>query len=118
MTKQELEQRLIDHSVNVLNSIEMIKINGNYNNLKEQLIRSCTSAALNYGEAQSAESKRDFIHKIGVIMKELRETYINLSIMKEITLSDSPVNFENLLRETNELIAIFHKSLQTARKNP
>jgi four helix bundle protein len=118
MTKKELENRLIDFSVAVLKAIDQIKNDKKSLNLVEQLVRSCTSAALNYGEAQSAESKKDFIHKIGVIMKELRETQINLSILAQINPYIDSSDFQHILNENDELLAIFHKTIQTARKNP
>ncbi len=81
--------------------------------LSEQLIRSATSSALNYGEAQGAESKRDFIHKMGVILKELRESSINLKLLiRRRMLKD-----DKALRENHELIAIFVASIQTAKRN-
>ena len=118
MTKKELEKRLIDFSVAVLKAIDQINNDKKSLNLAEQLVRSCTSAALNYGEAQSAESKKDFIHKISIIMKELRETQINLSILRQINPQLDSSDFQKILSENDELLAIFHKTIQTARKNP
>ena len=79
--RKELEERLIDYSVLVFELSNKIdkQFFGNY--LINQLLRSSASAALNYGEAQSAESKKDFIHKIGVVLKELRESDVNLKII-------------------------------------
>lgn len=85
--------------------------------LAKQLIRSSTSAALNYGEAQGAESKKDFIHKQSVLLKELRETYINLLIIEDNKLSKSPVLIASIVKECNELICIFVTSIQTAKSN-
>jgi four helix bundle protein len=60
------------------------KLDGSYasQHMSKQLIRSATSAALNYGEAQSAESSRDFLHKMKISLKELRESLVNLKIQK------------------------------------
>ena len=72
---------------------------------------------MNYGEAQSAESRADFIHKMKICLKELRETIIALKITgrKPLTNNIEIVNKEII--ECNELISIFVKSIQTANKN-
>jgi len=80
------------------------------------LVRSGSSPALNYGEAQAAESRNDFIHKMKVILKELRESMVSLKIIERRTMH----NLENTLvakNECNQLIAIFVKSIETAKKN-
>ena len=109
---------MISFSSSVLKEVQKLKKDQARNHLSGQIIRSSTAVALNYGEAQSAESKRDFIHKSGIVLKELRETYINLSLIKD--LEENPESLKalsNLLQENNELIAIFHKTVQTARQN-
>lgn len=82
-----------------------------------QLIRSGTSPALNYGEGQSAESRKDFIHKLKVVLKELRESHINLKIIDKggILPRDNQVLFG--IKESDELVAIFVTSIATARRN-
>ena len=81
-----------------------------------QLVRSGTSPALNYGEAQSAESRNDFIHKMKISAKELRETYNCLQIIERMEwLPDKKL--VKALDENNQLIAIFVKSIKTAKKN-
>jgi four helix bundle protein len=70
--KKELEDRLVKFSVMVLNLLRLVYKSYFNNYLINQLLRSSARAALNYGEAQSAESKRDFIHKVGIVLKELR----------------------------------------------
>src|SRR6266446_3166559 len=80
-------------------------------NLEFQLSKSSTSAALIYGEAQAAESKADFIHKIKLVLKEIRESRINLRIIIE-----KPIN-QITFKEANELMAIFLKSIETAKRN-
>ncbi len=81
--------------------------------LRGQLIRSAISSALNYGEAQGAESDRDFIHKLRVILKELRESSINMKLM----MLRKMVTNDATLRESGELIAIFCASIRTAERN-
>ena len=87
------------------------------NHLSGQLVRSGTSVSLNYGEAQSAESRKDFIHKMKVILKELRETYVCLKIIHRSKLYKTEKKIIEAKSENNELISIFVKSLETAKKN-
>jgi four helix bundle protein len=81
------------------------------------LLRSGTSPALNYGEAQSAESRNDFIHKLKIALKELRESYNSLQIIQRAELSNNVQLIEQTSKECNELIAILVKSIETAQKN-
>lgn len=117
MNKKELEERLIDFAVLVVEISDQTPTTKAGNHLAGQIIRSGTSPALNYGEAQSAESKKDFIHKLGIILKELRETRINLIIMKRTKLYQNESLVVNTLKESNELISIFVKSIETSKKN-
>ncbi len=87
------------------------------NHLGGQLLRSGTSPALNYGEAQSGESRNDFIHKIKIVLKELRETLICLKIIYRTGLYTSEEKLKTGLKETDELVAIFVKSTKTAMDN-
>lgn len=111
--KYDLEQRLIDFAVLIIQTVESLPDTRTGNHLGNQLLRSGTSPALNYGEAQGAESKRDFIHKFGVILKELRESLICLKILKRIT----HLKEDQVLIECSELVAIFNRSIITAKKN-
>jgi four helix bundle protein len=71
--KYDLEERLLDFSMNIIAIVERLPDSKVCNHLGSQLLRSGTSPALNYGEAQAAESKRDFIHKLRIVLKELRK---------------------------------------------
>jgi four helix bundle protein len=81
--------------------------------LSRQLIRSCTSPAANYAEARGAESRRDFIHKMQICVKELRETSIWLRFAQR--LSDRKSDVRRLTAECDELISIFVSSINTAK---
>jgi four helix bundle protein len=115
--KFDLEERLIDYAIMISEIVEQLPNNKLCNYIGGQLIRSGTSPALNYGEAQSAESTNDFIHKLKIILKELRESNICLKML----LRKSYPEINDLLleaqKETNELISIFVKSIQTAKAN-
>jgi len=117
MRKFDLEELLIDFAVEIIRICETLPNSRAGNTLSNQLVRSGTSPALNYGEAQSAESRRDFIHKIKVVLKELRETMICLKIIKRANLLKKSDQLDHSLAENNELISIFVKSIETATKN-
>ena len=105
--KFDLEERLIDFAVLILEIGESIFNNRAGNPMAGQIVRSGTAPALNYGEAQSAESRQDFIHKLKIMLKELRETNIALKIIKRKPLTKNLEKVEKALGECNELIAIF-----------
>lgn len=113
-SKQLLEDRLIDFAVLVLDIVDFVENSKKGNHLVGQIIRSGTSPALNYGEAQGAESKNDFVHKMKVVLKELRETFVNLKIIKRARLCSNDEKMEEVMKENNELISIFVASLRTA----
>ena len=117
INKFNLEERLINFAVMVVDICENMPDIRASNHLSGQLIRSGTSPALNYGEAQSGESRKDFIHKIKVVLKELRESYVCLKIIYRSKLFNTEEKMKQALNENNELISIFVKSAETAQKN-
>lgn len=114
--KYDLEDRLIEFAVLVCKIAERLPATRVGNHIGGQLIRCGTSPAPNYGEAQGAESRKDFIHKMRVCLKELRETRVWLKFIKKMGLDKSD-ELEFALRESNELISIFVSSIETAKKN-
>ena len=117
MKPRELEERLVDFAVRIIKIAESLPKTKSGNHLSGQLIRSGTSPALNYGEGQSAESKTDFVHKLKVALKELRETSISLKIVKRTGLAKTLDDIEPSMAECDELIAIFVRSVITAESN-
>ena len=115
--KFDLEERLIEFAVLIIEITENLYTTRAGNHIAGQLVRSVTSPALLYGEAQSAESRNDFIHKLKILLKELRETLIALKIIKNVPLTKKFDLVDKGMIECNELIAIFVKSIETARKN-
>ena len=89
MENFNLESRLVSFSVNILSIDNQLPNSRAGNHMGRQLVRSGTSSALNYGEAQSAESRRDFVHKMNIGLKELRETMIALKILKQAEMISS-----------------------------
>jgi len=117
MDKFNLEERLVDFSVLMIQISNEMPNTKAGNHLAAQLIRSGTSVSLNYGEAQSGESRKDFIHKMKVVLKELRETFVCLKIIYKTKLFKSDQKIKNAMKENDELISIFVKSVATAQKN-
>ena len=113
MNSKELENRLINFSIQVVNLIKSLPEDRITNHLSGQLLRSATSPALNYGEAQGAESKKDFVHKLGIVLKELRESLNCLKILAGTNYikTESPV-----MKECHELVSIFVKSVGTNKR--
>ena len=115
--KYDLEERLIDFAVSIIKLVEDLPNTKSGNHLGGQLLRSGTSPSLNYGEAKSGESKNDFVHKMKVCLKELRESHNCLRIILRAKISlDEHIVLYNI-DECNELISIFVKSIITATKN-
>ena len=115
--EKDLEERLVVFAVSISDLVKLIPPSTSGKYLEGQLIRSGFSPALNYGEAKSAESINDFIHKMKIALKELRETFIALKILKKSKIIQSGNLTETSIQECNELISIFVKSIQTAERN-
>ena len=113
----DLEDRLIDFAVQIIHLAESLPKTKVGKHIAGQLIRCGTSPAPNYGEAQSAESRSDFIHKMIISLKELRETRVWLIMIGRAKLIKSASKLESLIKENNELISIFVTSINTARRN-
>ena len=110
----ELEERLIDFAVRIIRLTSRLPKTPAGKHIAGQILRSGTSPAPNYGEARGAESSADFVHKLGVVLKELNETSIWLrdiersEILRRELLSD-------IIEENRELCKIIGSSLRTAR---
>jgi four helix bundle protein len=102
--KYDLEKRLIDFAVRIIDLVEILPNTRAGNHIAGQLVRCGTSPAPNYGEAQSAESRNDFIHKIKIVLKELRETKVWLQIIHRKRMIKSGSKAESLIAECDELI--------------
>jgi four helix bundle protein len=115
--KFDLEERLLEFASAVIDLSEMLPNTRAGNHVAGQILRSGTSPYPNHGEAEAAESRDDFIHKLKVCLKELRETrrWARLIKRKAWTKNDPTLLF--IASESDELIRIFHKSIQTAKRN-
>ena len=117
MKKFDLEDKFIDFAIRISNVVDKIENSKSGNHIGGQLIRSGSSPALNYGEAQSAESRKDFVHKLKIILKELKESRICLKIIERKPLIQNTEKLLPLMKETEELTAIIYKSIQTTKLN-
>ena len=114
-TAEALENRLIDFGVAICRALRDLPEDYVGIHLCRQLVRSATSPAANYAEARDAESRRDFIHKMQLCLKELRETSVWLRFAHG--LFGPRIGTDQVVRECSELIAIFVKSITTAKRS-
>jgi len=113
----KLETRLIDFTLEIDKICEQLPLTKLGIYITDHTVRSGASSAFHYGEAQSAESRNDFIHKMKVCLKELRECFIGLKFIKRGNFQVNAELLNKLYTENNSLISIFVKSIQTARRN-
>jgi four helix bundle protein len=112
----DLEDRLIDFAVRIIRIAESLPKTKTGSHIAGQIVRCGTSPAPNYGEAQGAESQADFVHKMKLCLKELRETRVWLLMLVKANLIKPVSKLDSLIDENNQLISIFVKSIQTARQ--
>ena len=118
MTKEkyDLEERLLDYSVRIIKLVEQLPNTRAGNHVAGQLLRAGTSPYPNHGEAQAAESPKDFVHKLRISLKELRESHRWLKLIQKVPLINKPELLKDILIETEELIKIFVTSIKTATR--
>jgi four helix bundle protein len=116
MAKHDLEDRLIEFAKSVCHLSRELPRTPLGQHVGLQLVRSSTSTFANYGEVQSAESRRDFVHKLGICLKELRETRTWLKFVREMGLRNADA-LRGILNECDQLLAILATSIRTARRN-
>ena len=112
----DLEERLLAYSVRIIRLVDALPTTKAGRHVADQLLRCGTSPLANHGELQGAESRKDFIHKLGICLKEIREAQRWLRLIHEVPLV-APAKIQPLLAETDALIRIFVASLRTAEKN-
>ncbi len=112
----DLEERLLEYSAPIIRLVREIPKDREANHVAAQLLRSGTAALPNHGEAEAAESPADFIHKLRVCLKELRETRRWILLVQRVPLITSQTTLRPVLAETDELIRIFVASIRTAEK--
>ena len=112
----DLEDRLMDSAVSISRVVEQLPQSRIGAHVAGQLMRCSTAPVANYAEAMGAESRRDFIHKMKLGLKELRESLVWLCYSQRMQLINSD-EVEPNVQECDELIAIFVTSIRTAKKN-
>ena len=112
----ELEERLIDFAVRIVKLSTGLPRTAAGKHIAGQILRSGTSPAPNYGEARGAESHADFVHKLGIVLKELNETSIWLRIIERSQILKSEL-LVDIIQESGTLCRIFRASLKTTRKS-
>jgi four helix bundle protein len=112
----DLEDRLLEFSARIIRLVDALPNTRAANHLAGQLLRSATSPYGNHGEVEAAESRKDFIHKLKICLKELKETrrWLRLAARSEMISSSK---LSSILGETEELIKIFLSSIRTAERN-
>jgi four helix bundle protein len=113
----DLEDRLLDFAVNVVELTESLPSTRAGNHIAGQLLRCGTSPLSNHGEVEAAESRKDFLHKLRICLKELRETKRWLLLVSRLKRLGEAENVTLCLNEVNELIRIFAASVRTTEKN-
>jgi four helix bundle protein len=112
----DLEERLLEFSARIIRLVDGLPNTRAANHIAGQLLRCGTSPLGNHGEVQAAESRRDFVHKLRICLKEFKETRRWLRLLQRSRLVPAP-KMEPILQETEELIKIFAASVRTADKN-
>jgi four helix bundle protein len=115
--RYDLQDRLLDFAARVTDVAEALPPTRPGNHIAGQLVRCGTSPAANHAEAQGAESRKDFVHKMRVSLKELRETRVWLSLVGRKGSIGTPADLDDVLAECEELVAIFAASIRTASDN-
>jgi four helix bundle protein len=111
-----LEDRLLEFSGRIIRLVDALPNTRAANHVAGQLLRCGTSPLGNHGEVQAAESRRDFVHKLRICLKELKETRRWLRLLQRSELV--PISkITSILEETEELIRIFAASVRTAQNN-
>jgi four helix bundle protein len=115
--RYDLEDRLLNFAVDVVELTESLPSTRAGNHVAGQLLRCGTSPLSNHGEVEAAESRKDFLHKLRICLKELRETKRWLRLVSRLERLGQPTNLPVCLNEIEELIRIFATSAKTAEKN-
>jgi four helix bundle protein len=113
----DLEERLLEFASAVIDLSEKLPVTRAGSHVAGQILRSGTSPYPNHGEAEDAESRDDFIHKLKICLKELRETRRWARLVRRKAWAKDDPTLVFVLGEADELIRIFYSSIQTARRN-
>lgn len=114
--KFDLEERLLDYGASIITLTRDLPSGYAERHISNQFLRSGSAPLAHHGEAQGAESPADFVHKMSIALKELRESHRWLRLIDRSKIEVAPEQLANLLNKTDQLIRIFVTSIQTAKK--
>jgi four helix bundle protein len=114
--KYDLEERLLNFTAAVVRLADSLPNTKAGNHVAGQLLRCATSPLANHGEVEAAESRKDFLHKLRICLKELRETWRWLRLIARLQLADAE-RLRTALTEVEELVRIFAASVRTTERN-
>ena len=117
MSKHDLEDRLVQFTVAVMQLAEQLPNTKIGSQLSSRLIKSSSAASLNYARAQGAESRKIFVRQLKIVLKFLRESQAKLKMIDDLKLLPDSDLLAEVLKEADELIAIFVTSVRTATQN-
>lgn len=115
--KFDFENRLVDYTCRMIDLVEVLPSTRTGDYIAGQLVRSCHQPTFSYGEAQAASSPKDFVYRMGIVLKELKECRTVLKVIAKKEVAKSAKLLEEVNKETEELIAITAKSIVTSKKN-
>jgi four helix bundle protein len=116
MTRSELEKRTKEFAIAVIRFVDKMPPHKAARLMGTQLLRSATSIGANYREANRAESRRDFVHKVAIVAKEAAESLYWIELCQETMIGNSE-QIKALFEECNQLVAIFIRMGKTAKEN-
>lgn len=114
--QKNLADRFLEFAVRIIKAVEKVRRNYVGRQILGQLVDSSTSAGANYEEACGAESRADFVHKLQIVLKELRESLYWLRLIERLKMMPAQ-DLAELVQEGQELARIIGKSILTAKRN-
>ena len=114
--RYDLEERLLAYAVRIIRLVDALPRSRSGDHIGGQLMRAGTSPTLNHGEVEAAESVKDFIHKLKICLKELKESRRALLVIEGVPLTQDMTEVHALTDETSQLIRIFFASIRTAQR--
>jgi four helix bundle protein len=112
----DLEERLPGFSMRIVRLVDALPNRRAANHITGQLLQCGTSASGNHGEVEAVESRKDFLHKLKICLKELKETCRWLRLLTKSSMA-AEIKLVPILKETEELVRIYFSSNRTAKRN-
>ena len=116
MNEEQLKKRTKEFAKNIIQLCRNLPNNREGRLIGDQLFRSGTSVAANYRAACRGRSKAEFVSKLAIVEEEADETMFWLEIIQEMSISNNPL-VDDLLKESDEIVAIIVSSIRTTKKN-